>query len=68
MHESELSTRHCKPCEGGVPVFYLQSRGLDVETAKILLINAFAVEIIDRIPVASIRTKLAVAVKAFKAS
>ena len=19
MHESELSTRHCKPCEGGVP-------------------------------------------------
>ena len=49
-------------------IFYLQSRGLDVETAKILLINAFAVEIIDRIPVASIRTKLAVAVKAFKAS
>ena len=48
-------------------IFYLQSRGLDVETAKILLINAFAVEIIDRIPVASIREKLAVAVKAFKA-
>ena len=49
-------------------IFYLQSRGLDVETAKILLINAFAVEIIDRIPVASIREKLAVAVKAFKAN
>ena len=49
-------------------IFYLQSRGLDVETAKILLINAFAVEIIDRIPVASIRAKLAVAVKAFKAN
>ncbi len=49
-------------------IFYLQSRGLDVETAKILLINAFAVEIIDRIPVASVREKLAVAVKAFKAS
>ncbi len=49
-------------------IFYLQSRGLDVETAKILLINAFAVEIIDRIPVVSIREKLAVAVKAFKAN
>mgnify|MGYP003433529889 FL=1 len=49
-------------------IFYLQSRGLDVETAKILLINAFAVEIIDRIPVTSIREKLAVAVKAFKAN
>ena len=49
-------------------IFYLQSRGLDVETAKILLINAFAVEIIDRIPVASVRQKLAAAVKAFKAS
>jgi Fe-S cluster assembly protein SufD len=49
-------------------IFYLQSRGLDVETAKILLINAFAVEIIDRIPVASVRERLAVAVKAFKAN
>ena len=49
-------------------IFYLQSRGLDVETAKILLINAFAVEIIDRIPVASVRQKLAAAVKAFKAT
>ncbi|AFY91530.1 Fe-S cluster assembly protein SufD [Chamaesiphon minutus] len=49
-------------------IFYLQSRGLAVETAKILLINAFAVEIIDRIPVASVREKLAVAVKAFKAN
>ncbi len=49
-------------------IFYLQSRGLDVETAKILLINAFAVEIIDRIPVASIREKLALAVTAFKAN
>ncbi len=47
-------------------IFYLQSRGLDVETAKVLLINAFAVEIIDRIPVPSIREKLAIAVKAFK--
>jgi Fe-S cluster assembly protein SufD len=47
-------------------IFYLQSRGLDVETAKVLLINAFAVEIIDRIPVASIREKLAIAVKTFK--
>jgi Fe-S cluster assembly protein SufD len=47
-------------------IFYLQSRGLDIETAKILLINAFAVEIIDRIPVASVREQLAVAVKTFK--
>jgi Fe-S cluster assembly protein SufD len=47
-------------------IFYLQSRGLDIETAKILLINAFAVEIIDRIPVASVREKLAIAVKTFK--
>jgi Fe-S cluster assembly protein SufD len=49
-------------------IFYLQSRGLDVATAKILLINAFAVEIIDFIPIASVRKKLAVAVKAFKAN
>lgn len=49
-------------------IFYLQSRGLDLETAKILLINAFAVEIIERIPVASVREKLAIAVKAFKAN
>ncbi|WP_309730911.1 Fe-S cluster assembly protein SufD [Chamaesiphon sp. OTE_75_metabat_556] len=47
-------------------IFYLQSRGLDIETAKILLINAFAVEIVDRIPVASVRKQLAVAVKTFK--
>ncbi len=32
-------------------VFYLQSRGLDVASARQLLINAFAVEIIERIPV-----------------
>ncbi len=47
-------------------IFYLQSRGLDIETAKILLINAFAVEIIDRIPVSSVREQLAIAVKTFK--
>jgi Fe-S cluster assembly protein SufD len=47
-------------------IFYLQSRGLDVETAKILLINAFAIEIIDRIPIASVRERLAIAVKTFK--
>jgi Fe-S cluster assembly protein SufD len=49
-------------------IFYLQSRGLDVETARVLLINAFAVEIIDRIPIASVREKLAFAVKAFKST
>jgi Fe-S cluster assembly protein SufD len=47
-------------------IFYLQSRGLDVETARVLLINAFAVEIIERIPIPSVREKLAFAVKTFK--
>jgi Fe-S cluster assembly protein SufD len=39
-------------------VFYLQSRGLDADSARHLLINAFAIEIIDQIPVASVREKL----------
>ncbi|MBW4621214.1 MAG: Fe-S cluster assembly protein SufD [Cyanosarcina radialis HA8281-LM2] len=36
-------------------IFYLQSRGLDADSARNLLINAFATEIVDRIPIASLR-------------
>jgi Fe-S cluster assembly protein SufD len=36
-------------------IFYLQSRGLDADSARNLLINAFATEIVDRIPLASLR-------------
>lgn len=43
-------------------IFYLQSRGLDIINARDLLINAFATEIIVKIPVASVREKLSVAV------
>jgi Fe-S cluster assembly protein SufD len=39
-------------------VFYLQSRGIDQASAQNLLIYAFAAEIIEQIPVASIRKTL----------
>ena len=39
-------------------IFYLQSRGIDADSARTLLINAFAIEIIDQIPVASVRERL----------
>jgi Fe-S cluster assembly protein SufD len=39
-------------------VFYLQSRGIDTASARNLLIYAFAFEIIDAIPVASLRQVL----------
>lgn len=39
-------------------VFYLQSRGLAEGAARNLLTYAFGAEVIDRIPVASLRTKL----------
>lgn len=44
-------------------VFYLQSRGLNQADARNLLINAFAIEIIERIPVASVRDMLSQIVK-----
>ena len=44
-------------------VFYLQSRGLDETDARNLLINAFAAEIINQLPVASVRETLFTAVK-----
>ncbi|MDF5725558.1 MAG: Fe-S cluster assembly protein SufD [Rhizonema sp. PD37] len=39
-------------------IFYLQSRGIDDNAARHLLINAFAVEIINQIPISSLREKL----------
>jgi Fe-S cluster assembly protein SufD len=39
-------------------MFYLQSRGLDPAASRTLLINAFAIEILDAIPVASVRDRL----------
>lgn len=39
-------------------IFYLQSRGIDADSARKLLVYAFAFEIIDQIPVASLRQNL----------
>ncbi|MEO1297881.1 MAG: Fe-S cluster assembly protein SufD [Cyanobacteria bacterium J06636_16] len=39
-------------------VFYLQSRGIDAMAAQRLLIYGFAMDIIDRIPIASLRKTL----------
>jgi Fe-S cluster assembly protein SufD len=39
-------------------IFYLQSRGIDENNARKLLVNAFAAEIINLIPVTSLREKL----------
>jgi Fe-S cluster assembly protein SufD len=39
-------------------VFYLQSRGIDAASARSLLIYAFAFEIIDPLPIASLRQTL----------
>jgi Fe-S cluster assembly protein SufD len=44
-------------------IFYLQSRGIDENAAQNLLINAFAAEIINQIPVASLRETLLTTVK-----
>jgi Fe-S cluster assembly protein SufD len=40
-------------------VFYLQSRGIDAESAQKLLVYAFAFEIISKIPIASLQESLA---------
>ncbi|BAU44118.1 Fe-S cluster assembly protein SufD [Leptolyngbya sp. O-77] len=40
-------------------VFYLQSRGIDATSAQSLLIYAFAYEILEKIPIASLRESLA---------
>lgn len=39
-------------------IFYLQSRGIDADSARKLLVYAFAFEVIDQIPVASLRHNL----------
>ncbi|WP_159786685.1 Fe-S cluster assembly protein SufD [Sodalinema gerasimenkoae] len=40
-------------------VFYLQSRGLDKTTSQNLLVDAFAAEILQKIPVVSLQTAIA---------
>jgi len=47
-------------------IFYLQSRGIDENDARKLLINAFAAEIINQIPVSSLREILLNTVNSFK--
>ncbi|MBD2204082.1 Fe-S cluster assembly protein SufD [Calothrix sp. FACHB-1219] len=47
-------------------IFYLQSRGIDQNAARNLLINAFAAEIINKIPVASLRQSLLTTVNNLK--
>jgi Fe-S cluster assembly protein SufD len=39
-------------------VFYLQSRGIDGESAQKLLVFAFAFEVVNQIPIASLRERL----------
>jgi Fe-S cluster assembly protein SufD len=39
-------------------IFYLQSRGIDADSARSLLIYAFALDIINQIPIASLRQTL----------
>lgn len=45
-------------------LFYLRARGLDAETARSILVYAFAREVIDRIPVDALRERLAATVLA----
>lgn len=40
-------------------LFYCRSRGLDLATARSLLLDGFAGEILDRLPIASLRSTLA---------
>jgi Fe-S cluster assembly protein SufD len=46
-------------------IFYLQSRGIDEESARSLLVHAFAAEIINQIPVPSLCEKLTQIVNQF---
>ncbi|UZQ53229.1 Fe-S cluster assembly protein SufD [Trichothermofontia sichuanensis B231] len=45
-------------------IFYLQSRGLDREMAQKLLVDAFAAEVINQLPLTSLQKQLTQAVKA----
>jgi Fe-S cluster assembly protein SufD len=40
-------------------LFYLQSRGINADSARSLLLDAFAAEILNRVPIASLRQRLA---------
>ncbi len=46
-------------------IFYLQSRGIDENSARHLLVNAFAAEIINKIPIPSLRQNLTQIVEEF---
>jgi Fe-S cluster assembly protein SufD len=47
-------------------LFYLQSRGLGIEISRTLLVNAFAIEVIENLPVPAIRDRLILAVQNFQ--
>jgi Fe-S cluster assembly protein SufD len=47
-------------------LFYLQSRGLGIEVSRTLLVNAFAIEVIENLPVPAIRDRLIRAVQNFQ--
>jgi Fe-S cluster assembly protein SufD len=40
-------------------LFYMQSRGLDADTAQVLLVNGFANEVLERVTIDSLRGQLA---------
>ena len=46
-------------------IFYLQSRGINASDARNLLVNAFAAEIVNQLPIISLRESLNAAVKSF---
>jgi Fe-S cluster assembly protein SufD len=47
-------------------IFYLQSRGIDEESARSLLVHAFAAEIINQVPVPSLCEKLTQTVNSYQ--
>jgi Fe-S cluster assembly protein SufD len=47
-------------------IFYLQSRGIDEESARNLLVHAFAAEIINQVPVPSLCEKLTQTVNSYQ--
>ncbi|NMF61743.1 Fe-S cluster assembly protein SufD [Brasilonema octagenarum] len=47
-------------------IFYLQSRGIDQDDARNLLINAFAAEVINQIPVPSLQERLTQIVNSYQ--
>lgn len=61
----EITTDNVKCAHGATvsqleddEIFYLQSRGIDANDARNLLVNAFATEAINQIPVPSVRQSL----------